>query len=252
MTFHMRDFRTTAGVTRRYGIVSPAHPSGEVFLWLHGSMQSATVTRRFTRSLFDAYTTAGVTVLYPEGVARHWNDGRVHLKEKTRELETDDVGFLTELVGSFQPTRVLAAGFSNGGHMIFRLLHEAPGLLSKAAVIAATQPVADNFLPTATNWVATDLLIMHGTADPISPFDGGIVGLTRDVTSRGLVLSAPETVAYYAHRNGSPNSIAFHPLSGVGHVVPGPDCITSPLLGPACTEVHAAKIIAEFFGLAYT
>lgn len=89
-----------------------------------------------------------MSVAYPEGVARHWNDGRRLLQEKTRELGTNDVEYLTEFVHSFECTgRVFGAGFSNGGHMIYRLLHEAPGLFDAALVIAATQPTPENFLP---------------------------------------------------------------------------------------------------------
>jgi len=61
-----------------------------------------------------------MSVAYPEGVARHWNDGRRLLQEKTRELGTNDVEYLTEFVHSFECTgRVFGAGFSNGGHMIY-------------------------------------------------------------------------------------------------------------------------------------
>ena len=134
--------------SRRYGFV-PGPASGghrdDLLVWLHGSTQSATVTRRFTNCRFEHL---GMSVAYPEGVARHWNDGRRLLQEKTRELGTNDVEYLTEFVHSFECTgRVFGAGFSNGGHMIYRLLHEAPGLFDAALVIAATQPTPENFLP---------------------------------------------------------------------------------------------------------
>ena len=120
-----------------------------------------------------------MSVAYPEGVARHWNDGRRLLQEKTRELGTNDVEYLTEFVHSFECTgRVFGAGFSNGGHMIYRLLHEAPGLFDAALVIAATQPTPENFLPappTADRWRPTPLLLIHGESDPIAPMAGGTV-----------------------------------------------------------------------------
>ncbi len=244
----MRSFHTSCGQTRRFGIVSPATSSGDLFLWLHGSTQSAAVGRRFTGCMFDAFADRGVTVLYPEGIFRHWNDARVHFPEKTRELGTNDVGFLRELIASFSPTRVFVAGFSNGGQMVFRLLHDAPGLVTKAAVIAASQPVADNFSATSTGWVKTPLLVMHGTCDPIVPFDGGLAALDQ-AKARGRVYSAIETEEYYRGLNADSQSVRLFVLEGVGHVVPGPSCVSSTLLGPACTTIDTAEVLAEFFGL---
>ena len=156
-----------------------------------------------------------MSVAYPEGVARHWNDGRRLLQEKTRELGTNDVEYLTEFVHSFECTgRVFGAGFSNGGHMIYRLLHEAPGLFDAALVIAATQPTPENFLPappTTDRWRPTPLLLIHGESDPIAPTAGGTV--------RGSTQSAQAT----ADSTGTP------PQCGSSHCrtrdtwSPGPD-----------------------------
>lgn len=218
--------------TRRYGLIPG---SDDVLLWLHGSTQSASVTRRFTNRRFEAL---GMTVLYPEGVAHHWNDARRDLAERTRDLQTDDVGFLTELVHSFEPLRVVGAGFSNGGHMIYRLLHDAPGLLNAACVIAATQPAADNFLSTVDKWQPTPLLLLHGAADPIAPIAGGHV--------RGATLSAADTLAYYQRLNGDAAPVELVTLPDTGHVVPGPGCVASDFLGPANESVDAAALLLDF------
>lgn len=228
--------------SRRYGFVPGPAAGGhrdDLLVWLHGSTQSATVTRRFTNRRFEHL---GMSVAYPEGVARHWNDGRRLLQEKTRELGTNDVEYLTEFVHSFECTgRVFGAGFSNGGHMIYRLLHEAPGLFDAALVIAATQPTPENFLPTpptANRWRPTPLLLIHGESDPIAPMAGGTV--------RGSTQSAQATADYYRRLNGDAAPVRLVTLPNTGHVVPGPGCVTSEFLGPANESVDAAKLFGQF------
>ena len=183
-----------------------------------------------------------MSVAYPEGVARHWNDGRRLLQEKTRELGTNDVEYLTEFVHSFECVgQVFGAGFSNGGHMIYRLLHEAPGLFDAALVIAATQPTPENFLPappTADRWRPTPLLLIHGESDPIAPIAGGTV--------RGGTQSAQATADYYRRLNGDAAPVRLVTLPNTGHVVPGPGCVTSEFLGPANESVDAAKLFGQF------
>lgn len=218
----------------------------DLFLWLHGSTQSGRVGRRFTRQQFDRLTEYGLTVAYPEGIAHHWNDARVHLAEKTREVSTDDVGYLRALAVHLGAARVFAGGFSNGGQMVYRLLHEAPGFLSGACVVAATQPAPENFLCSSDTWVPTPILLIQGEKDPIVPISGGVAAVSR---SRGRSLSFRETEDYYRALNGDAAPVMALAIPDMGHVVPGEGCVSSAILGPASAAINTAQTVAAFFSL---
>lgn len=267
------------GRDRSYTVAAPVPPSpgAPVLLYFHGSKQSAAVSRRFTAGTFDQLAAAGTLVVYPEGVERHFNDARAQLTESTRVLGIDDVDFtralLDQLATDFQVdhSRVFAVGYSNGGQLVTRLLHDAPELLAGAATIAAPVPVADNILAScrAAEVIPRKVLVMHGTGDPIVPYRGGTAG-TPTTGTRGKVRSAPESAAYFAQRNqitaepvrrrhapgvevstwsqaGRP-PVELWTLAGVGHVVPSPKELPATL-GATTTQVVAAEVIAEFFGL---
>lgn len=263
---------TNHGISRSYTLLEPEHPDGRLFIWLHGSTQSGSVARRFTDNSFDTFAEAGVRVIYPDGFARHWNDGRVQLPEATREQGIDDVAFLEHLVDLHGERGCGAriAGYSNGGQMALRMLHDRPGLFAGAAVLAATQPAPTNFLCTNEGYEPTPILFMHGTADPMVPFEGGVSSPSGvdPARARGESLSFGETLKYYAALNGTaladpvvearsqPDLIRTRyegtapvegwALDGVGHVVPAHNTVTSALLGPGCSGLVAAEVIWDF------
>lgn len=249
-----------------------------VLLYLHGSRQSANVSRSFTAHTFDELAErTGTVVVYPEGVERHFNDARAGLHESARTLGVDDIGFLRKVVEhlarnhGIDRSRVYAVGYSNGGQMVIRLLHDAPELIAGAATIAAPVPVPENFSPESRDAavVSRPVLVMHGTGDPIVPYQGGAAG-TPATGVRGHVRSASDSAAYYAQRNGITAApvrsqhaagvvvttwrqegraeVQLWSLKGVGHVVPAPKQLP-PSLGAGTDQVVAAEVIAGFFGL---
>jgi polyhydroxybutyrate depolymerase len=84
--------------------------------------------------------------------------------------------------------------------MVIRLIHETPDLLAGAAVISATQPVQDNFAPNDPRDEPLPVMLIHGTKDPITPYDGGMASMWG-FSPRGLGMSAAQTAHYYAQRN---------------------------------------------------
>lgn len=195
------------GRERRFTVVTPEDVSAgaDLVLFLHGSLQSGSVARRFTANTFDALTERGCVVVYPDGVERHFNDHRVGFNESARTLLIDDTSFLTtltELCGT--GGRVIGCGFSNGGQMLQRLALENPGLLSGIACFGSPWPAADNILPELAaltpNWVAVPVLSMQGTADPLVPYDGGASGIGN--ANRGVARSAIESARFFAQLNG--------------------------------------------------
>lgn len=253
--------------TRTFHIVEPVGSTRDALIFFHGSRQSGTVVRKFTNETFDALP---FLVVYPDGVEKHWNDARVGLDERTRQLGVDDVGFFVRLVAHLRKnygiSRIFIAGYSNGGQMVLRLMHEVPKMLSGAATIAANMPAPANALAEVKKFKAHPVpyFSMAGTADPYSPFEGGIAGIDNN-SRRGDSLSAFDSAAYIAQRNGlnvpvhedvnevasidrweGKNPVEFWTLNGIGHLVPS-DRDYPSFLGPSTTKVQAAREIGRFF-----
>lgn len=270
------------GLQRTFTLLVPesasTHPP--LLLLFHGSQQSSRVFRKFTDGSFDALARrTGAVLACPDGVERHFNDARREADFACRRQGVDDVAFTAAVIARLVRTqgvdrsRVFAVGYSNGGQMVLRLLHDAPKLLAGAATVAATQPAPENFAPThpQARPVPVPVLAIHGTADPLAPYQGGEASLWG-AQSRGAVLSARESAAYLARRNGAPGSSAQQPVvdrpvpdvlrerwagtapvelwsvQGMGHVVPAGNTLPDSL-GPGTRTFVAADAIGRFFGL---
>jgi len=249
---------------------------------LHGSNQTGEGVRAFSANGFDRYAESGAAVVvYPDGVAKHWNDARASIDFATRKLGVDDVEFLEALVerlariDGIDRTRVYLAGFSNGAAMTIRMVLQRPELLAGAAIIAATMPAPENLLPIAAPPRPLPVVLFHGTNDPLVPYEGGMASLWG-LKPRGIGLSAQLTAAYFAQRNeitadpsrellpsltgsdptveltdyretGRPE-VRLYTVRGGGHVIPSPH--RAPVvMGHSTQELVAADVIGDFFGL---
>ena len=252
---------------RTFRIVEPFGSTTDALIYFHGSQQSGSVGRSFTNKTFDPLP---FMVVYPDGVDQHWNDARLGLDENTRHLGIDDVGFFvklaTHLGNTYGIKRIFIVGYSNGGQMVLRLMHEVPKMLSGAATIASNMPVAENTLPQVRAFKTHPVpyMAMAGTADTFSPFEGGDAGIGRE-HRRGVGMSAFDSAAYIAARNGQTehrhqviddvvsidtwdgeNPVEFWTLNGIGHLVPSGKTYPE-FLGPSTTSVIAAEEIGKFF-----
>lgn len=116
-------------------------------------------------------------VVYPEGLNKHWNDGRKSRKFAEQDAEVDDVAFVLALLEKIRnqfridSNRVYATGASNGGFFSHRLAIEASDKFAAAAIMIATlpKPFEENFKPKRP----IPILFMNGTEDPFVPYDGG-------------------------------------------------------------------------------
>lgn len=273
------------GRDRRVTCVLPEEvsPSADLVLFLHGSLQSGSVARRFTGNTFDELTSRGCVVVYPDGVDRHFNDHRVGFNEAARRLLIRDTSFLTSLPSHLQSHfgsdfgmdfgRIIGCGFSNGGQMLQRLGLEAPGFLDGIACFGAPWPAADNVLPELAahyeDWVPVPVLSVQGTADPLVPYEGGISGIGN--SNRGVARSSVDSARFFAQLNGldpedftttevveevwvrewrreAEKPVQLWTVEGMGHLVPNPKEMDKKL-GPSTNKVVGAELVAHFFGL---
>lgn len=275
-----------AGRRRGYTLAEPPGAGPGLVLVFHGSKQTSEKFRAFAGNSFDALASAGgAVVAYLDGYQGHWNDARAASGFAARTENVDDVAFaeamISKLLASHQidGSKVYAAGFSNGGQMVIRLIHQVPRLLAGAAVIAATQPAPDNFLLAGAPPVPLPVVLVHGTGDPIAAYEGGGMNwwTRRIFRVGGVFLSAPQTAAYFAARNAitRPSSatnlphrtesgktsvtradyrqdgrppVTLYTVHGGGHTIPGPR--KAPfIMGRTTQDLNTAEAIGQFFGL---
>lgn len=242
---------------------------------LHGAGGTARLAQRLSGHSFEELADQhGFIVVYPQGYGRHWNDCRAVGTFAAREENVDDVGFFKGIVEHFADTEnvdlqnIFAAGYSNGGHMAFRLALEAPFALAGIAVVAANLP-ADNNLSCQDQQQALPVLIMNGTADRVNPFNGGEVSLLG-LGSRGRVLSTHETARMFVRRNGLPQAgiteqvedtrvlvtqwraegkppVLLYAVQGGGHTLPQSRFKFPFILGSTHTDFNGPQAIWSFF-----
>ena len=231
-----------AGEPRSYRLYAPrarlAKPA--ILLVLHGLKGSAAEIEARTRYSFDRLADRdGFIVVYPDAIDRQWRSG--HPGEA---VTSDDVGFLSSLIDSLarvydvDPKRVYVTGFSNGASMAYRLACERPDRI--AAIAPVSGGLAEGLMPAcaARSHRPIPLLAIHGTADPVVPFDSGELegNLAYWVRRNGCATSPtvslpPDTdpndgtrtrVERYAHCQGG-GDVVLYAIEGGGHRWPGGD-----------------------------
>jgi len=186
-------------------------PSGSgrgipLVLVLHGNMPGYGGAAMRAMTTFDKQADArGFAVAYPDGVGGCWADGRG--VTTADEAGVDDVAFLRALIdwsaehlGTF-PDRAVVAGMSNGGFMAHRMGVSASDRVAVIAAVSGGLPerVRDDLTaPGQAPSHAVSALLIHGTADPISPLEGGYSrhrGPNGEL--RGRTLSLEESAAFW-------------------------------------------------------
>jgi len=191
------------GLTRQYFVHVPPSYDGKkplpLVLVLHGATQSAESIERMS-GMSAAADRETFLAVYPTGTGRlpTWNAGPCC--GYAVENRIDDVGFLDALIGRVErdyavdPRRIFATGISNGGMMSYRLACELAG---KVAAIAPVEGAQD--LPChPSNPVS--VIIFHGTADRLVPFEGGAT--TFQVGRRRSDTSVSSSAAFWVEHNG--------------------------------------------------
>jgi polyhydroxybutyrate depolymerase len=179
-----------------------AEPMPLVFA-LHGGGGTGENMIKLTEEFNDLADEKGFLVVYPDGIEKHWNDGRKIENRRAHADNIDDVGYLKALVEHISqdyfvdPARIYSTGISNGGQMSYRLACEAPGTF--AAIAAVVASMSEELHATCSPEEPISVLVLNGTADPMVPWDGGTIRVGRQ--EFGEAVSARETVDFWIEAN---------------------------------------------------
>ncbi|MEU8324313.1 dienelactone hydrolase family protein [Nonomuraea sp. NPDC048881] len=270
------------GMTRSYVAFVPKDlpKNAPLLLAFHGTGMNGELMRAYTGYEFDKLADSRkFVVVYPNGYGRHWNDCRTDATYPARTENVDDVGFVRAIIDKYResndidPNRIFAMGYSNGGHMTYRLASATPGQIKAISAVAANFPgPGNNVCPAIRS--PMPMLMITGTKDPLDPYNGGDVVVAG--TSYGKVLSSPDTAAHFAELNGNtatphdtklPHQAASgstsvsvrsyaepgkppvtqYTVDNGGHVVPNRVFEAPSQLGPTTHDLDAPPVIWDFF-----
>ncbi|WP_323119916.1 alpha/beta hydrolase family esterase [Burkholderia alba] len=254
-------------------------PGAPLLIVFHGGSGSPEQIRRQTGFEFDELADAnGFAVAYPQGTGGNWNTCQKGRRNTATKRNADDVGFARALIAWFDThhridrSRVFVAGFSNGGHMCFRLALEMTGEIAGFAAIAANRPAPADCKCRAAS-VAVPMMMFNGTADPINPYAGGMLS-PYGLRSLGPVLSAEDTAASFvrpgsAHRRervdetatadratrvekqawgtATQDEVVLFTIRGGGHTIAQRRYAFPRIFGRTSTEIDAPLEIWRFF-----
>jgi polyhydroxybutyrate depolymerase len=239
----------------------------------HGHFSNGAAQARLTD--LDRLSDAdGFIVVYPDGVAGTWNDGRA------LDAGADDVAFVRALIDvlvrryAIDPRRIYATGFSNGASFTQYLGCRLADRIAAIAPVSGFLPVEDAAACRPSR--AISVLEIGGTADPIEPYAGGNVRI--GALDRGDVLGAVATIARWAANAGcapaprvdpiAPSaagdvtrvtqttyencsagaSVVLDTIEGGGHAWPGgPQYAPALFIGVASRQLDASRAVVDFF-----
>jgi polyhydroxybutyrate depolymerase len=226
----------------------------------------------------------GFLVVYPDGIDKHWNDGRSEEETKYRahKENIDDTRFISALIDYFikeyniNSKSVYVTGISNGAIMSYRLACE---LSDKIAAIAPVDGnLSQNFFPMCSPSKPISVLAVNNVKDPLVPWNGGEVTGPFGMRKLGKVLSVRQTIEYWVKHNGCTPSptiteepdrdpkdgtrvrreeygggeegteVILYAIEGGGHTWPGAyQYLPASLIGKTSKHIDANEVIWNFF-----
>jgi len=193
----------SGGLTRTYLLHVPAqHDAGSplplVFV-LHGGTQSPESAERMS-GMSNKADSERFLAVYPRGTGKlpTWNSG--NCCARAMQNHVDDVGFLKALIEKLErdyavdSRRVYATGISNGAMMSYRLVCEL------ADQFAAVAPVEGALNVDCRPSAPVSVLIFHGTADRLVPYEGGSTPF--QISGRRNDTSVADAVAFWVKTDG--------------------------------------------------
>lgn len=266
------------GLQRDYHLYLPAdyEPSQTyplVFV-LHGRLGTGKSMIKFASMNPEADET-GVIVCYPDGHKRSWADDRN--TTPASQDGVDDIAFFNALIDQIgsehliDGQRIYACGMSNGGFMSVSLACHLSDRI--AAVAAVTGNMAPDPAAYCTNTSPIGILLIGGTDDPVSPYNGGIINESEGSEALGFPACFDHWVAQNScvdavrdsvwtdmdpddettvvvHSHSSCNSgvtVALYQVNGMGHTWPqGPQYGFESNIGTVSQEFNGSRVILDF------
>ena len=239
---------------------------------MHGADSSPGIQVWLT-GMNEIADTAHFLVAYPEGLINReglvgWNDG-------TFPDILDDVDFIDSMIDTInvdfaiEQKRVYATGMSNGSGMSFTLACTLPTRIAAIGMVAAP-----GILEECSPNRPVPTLYMHGTADLVVPFEGGMgifvpvdflparerlqfwvdhngcTGEPEVVEFEDINTADSSTVTLELYTNCNEMSeVAFYEIEGGGHTWAGGPPVPPGLefLGNVNLDINASKEIWNFF-----
>jgi polyhydroxybutyrate depolymerase len=255
------------GLARTYLVYRPEHlaASAPLVVMLHGGYGSGAQAEHSYG--WDKEADANhFVVAYPNGIDHVWNtDGSCCGKAAADNV--NDVAFITDMVKAIEhkvhidTSRVYATGISNGGILSYTLA-------CTTDLFAAIGPDSATELAPCPSPHRLSVIHIHGTADPIIPYNGGPgqnIGAVIDgpsvpllnATWRGIdgcaapSLSTAGSVTTSVAACPSGRAVELISIAGAGHQWPG--AIAKPLAerilhtSAPSTALNATAVIWRFF-----
>lgn len=192
-----------------------------LYLCLHGNSGSSSQMMDYT-NLNTIADTGKFVVVYPQGFSDSWADGRGTTDADKAGI--DDVGFISSIIDSVSlryntnTKKVYAAGISNGGFMVQRLLCQLGNKLAAGASIAAQVINGVDYAQSCPTLCSKPVMFFHGTKDNYVPYNGGpINGENGGNGKDGYTLSVDSSMALWSRKNGCSKNIVSERIPN--HVV---------------------------------
>lgn len=172
---------------------------------LHGSNGNGQQMRERTKKLEKIAVSENITLVYPDGYKKYWNECRKLAKSEANQLDINDNAFFSTLIDYFKNNaqintkQVFVVGTSGGGHMAYKLALTMPEKFRAITALIANLPDTNN-LDCFEKKLAIPVMIVNGTIDKINPYEGGEVILGKD--NYGFVRSTDRTFKYWAQLAG--------------------------------------------------
>ncbi len=174
---------------------------------LHGGggtgKQLMTNTRRRFNKLADK---EDFIVVYPQGVKKSWNDNSTRdTNGYARKENIDDVRFIEKMIAQIESSynikanAIFACGISNGGLMSQTLAFELPEKIKAIAMVSSN--FGKDEINEIKNVSPFSILFIHGTEDPIFPYEQGEIKVFKK--TRGKVLGIDKSIAFTCNLNGN-------------------------------------------------
>lgn len=169
------------GLGRSFTVIrpEPAVAGAPVLLMLHGRNGNGEAQANLAGAA-AAVAAQGFWAVLPLSRDNEWED------DPTTSLGYDDVGYIARILDILSadfgadPTRAYASGMSEGGFMTQRLACELSGRIAAFAMVAAT--ITTRLANTCAPSVSRPMLFMHGSSDPIVPWNGYLGVQSVDAT----------------------------------------------------------------------